>query len=1078
MDFLKRMSCWVLVGLGLVSFQQKAEAQACLQAQCDVYFDAQFACYDPNNVLLRICADDVEAGNGDIDHTTGAPIPGTGDYASENQCPGADGSNIATLQVRPLRSADGVTFTQIAASADANQSNEFTSGYRPCFYLNQSHLTNYPGGIYVELLVTGTMGVTKRCTTYVTYRPPSCQDAGPVASFATCPTFDEPIDCTENPLAEMQTAEPTISTSNTCYYTYTLQNYATEMVPNDDNSTGAHCFTMVRKWRIAYECKWDNDTVIDGYIGDCVQTLEIQDNTSPEIMVGSTLHNDQAVETYAVVQNHTNDCFVGEPEMMYNNIYDLNWNDACGRRLRTYDECDFDVLLMFVRELNYNETITTNGTSCVRTYTNTFINDPRQDNYYCYTRIFAYVAVDNCGNESEDTLYIVQNVEDTQAPVLTTSDEIDGTTTINSCDIFAEATISVTVNAPTDNCAASKYLAIFITVYDADGNVIQTLPSQYAQGTLTVSVAVPGSADCELYTIVATAKDPCLNTSEELVFTREVCNPNEGPIAKCDNVQVTLTNDVNGVLVGSVEAVDIDEGSDDYCTLYGQHPYLDGYDYTFWWGLPSYCSETFDEDDFNGCLGFVGDFDPFGPEPYTGIYAEDVLNGLGISDNTLVYTNYNSIVVQISRSATGPWSNQLQFNETTDCPGPVTVYLRAINLLGEVSVCSSQITFTNCPAARNTGRIANENNAGLRGVTVNFDNGASIVTDADGKYEYSGNVTSVTPYNNSNPRNGLSGADLYDIRRHILDIAPLNSGYKMMAADANNNGSITGADLTALANLLVGNTSSLPNNTSWRYVAGSYAMSTSNWASAPASAPAGSNVNFYGVKVGDVNMSANLAQRFSGLLEFNVEDKALKAGDIVEVPFNAADFRNMTSYQMTLEFAGLAYKGIKGGAVEAAAINADQAGKLAMVWFGDKATTVADNDAVFTLVFEATEATSLSKALSVGGSITAPEASDASGSLKNIALRFNGANAGFALLQNVPNPFQGLTTVQFTLPENGKATLTVFDVAGRAVKTVNGNFAKGFNQVEFNSNELPAGVLYYQLTAGNFSATKKMIVLD
>jgi hypothetical protein len=57
--------------------------------------------------------------------------------------------------------------------------------------------------------------------------------------------------------------------------------------------------------------------------------------------------------------------------------------------------------------------------------------------------------------------------------------------------------------------------------------------------------------------------------------------------------------------------------------------------------------------------------------------------------------------------------------------------------------------------------------------------------------------------------------------------------------------------------------------------------------------------------------------------------------------------------------------------------------------------------------------------------------------------------------------------------------LTINDVTGRVLKVVRGDFAKGGNQVSIDSKELPAaGVLYYTLTAGEYTATKKMIILE
>ena len=87
--------------------------------------------------------------------------------------------------------------------------------------------------------------------------------------------------------------------------------------------------------------------------------------------------------------------------------------------------------------------------------------------------------------------------------------------------------------------------------------------------------------------------------------------------------------------------------------------------------------------------------------------------------------------------------------------------------------------------------------------------------------------------------------------------------------------------------------------------------------------------------------------------------------------------------------------------------------------------------------------------------------------------------ANFELKQNTPNPFKGETVIGFNLVEASNATLTINDVTGRVLKVVSGDFAKGANQVSIDSKELlAAGVLYYTLTAGEYTATKKMVIME
>ncbi len=82
-------------------------------------------------------------------------------------------------------------------------------------------------------------------------------------------------------------------------------------------------------------------------------------------------------------------------------------------------------------------------------------------------------------------------------------------------------------------------------------------------------------------------------------------------------------------------------------------------------------------------------------------------------------------------------------------------------------------------------------------------------------------------------------------------------------------------------------------------------------------------------------------------------------------------------------------------------------------------------------------------------------------------------------MQNEPNPFKQLTSISFNLVKAGKATLTVRDIAGKLIRIVNGEYEAGMNTISFAKSDLNiVGVLYYTLESGNFSETKKMIVLE
>ena len=84
----------------------------------------------------------------------------------------------------------------------------------------------------------------------------------------------------------------------------------------------------------------------------------------------------------------------------------------------------------------------------------------------------------------------------------------------------------------------------------------------------------------------------------------------------------------------------------------------------------------------------------------------------------------------------------------------------------------------------------------------------------------------------------------------------------------------------------------------------------------------------------------------------------------------------------------------------------------------------------------------------------------------------------FNLYQNYPNPFNPSTTIKYTIPELSKVKLTLFNLLGEEMKTlINEEKNAGNYSVEFNATNLPSGVYFYQLKAGDYIDTKKMILL-
>lgn len=148
----------------------------------------------------------------------------------------------------------------------------------------------------------------------------------------------------------------------------------------------------------------------------------------------------------------------------------------------------------------------------------------------------------------------------------------------------------------------------------------------------------------------------------------------------------------------------------------------------------------------------------------------------------------------------------------------------------------------------------------------------TVTTAANGQYAFfnlsPGGDYTVTPGKNINAHNGVTTFDLVLISKHILGTAPLNSPYKIIAADINRSNSVTTFDLVALRRIILLIDTEFPNNTSWRFVESDFQFTNpanpfeDNFPELVSlnNLTANEVINFIAIKVGDVNESANPQQ--------------------------------------------------------------------------------------------------------------------------------------------------------------------------------------------------------------------------
>lgn len=407
------------------------------------------------------------------------------------------------------------------------------------------------------------------------------------------------------------------------------------------------------------------------------------------------------------------------------------------------------------------------------------------------------------------------------------------------------------------------------------------------------------------------------------------------------------------------------------------------------------------------------------------------------------------------------------------------------------------------------GRITTEKSEGLDQVEValtNISNSSekTEMTGNQGEYMFSGvdvfDPKSISAYNNGNILNGVSTLDLVLIQRHILGIQKIESPYKLLAADINNSRNVTASDLVNLRKLILGITLDFENNTSWRFVPSEYIFQD---AAFPFDFPSKinldsifedkTNVNFTAVKVGDVNSSAlaninsvSTEKRSSSAL-FTTELKSFEAGNTVRQEIKAGDIMEIMGAQFALNFDTdqLAFSSIEGGKfdIKTHHINALQAesGKIYFSFDIPKGINLKADDILFIIEYKSLSDGNTSS-IKLDQSTLSAEVYEMDASVRPLHLQTRDRNAEGAqniLYQNEPNPFKDFTNISFELSKSSNVVIRVVDVTGKVVFSHKGQFGKGYNTITVSNNQLAnSGVYYYQIEAGEFSATKKMILIE
>ena len=89
-----------------------------------------------------------------------------------------------------------------------------------------------------------------------------------------------------------------------------------------------------------------------------------------------------------------------------------------------------------------------------------------------------------------------------------------------------------------------------------------------------------------------------------------------------------------------------------------------------------------------------------------------------------------------------------------------------------------------------------------------------------------------------------------------------------------------------------------------------------------------------------------------------------------------------------------------------------------------------------------------------------------------------GIPSEYSLAQNYPNPFNPVTSIEYTLPEAANVKVEVYNLLGQVVEVlVDSGQEAGYHSVQWDASDVASGVYFYRLTAGYFTATKRMVLM-
>ncbi|MCC6816825.1 MAG: T9SS type A sorting domain-containing protein [Saprospiraceae bacterium] len=454
---------------------------------------------------------------------------------------------------------------------------------------------------------------------------------------------------------------------------------------------------------------------------------------------------------------------------------------------------------------------------------------------------------------------------------------------------------------------------------------------------------------------------------------------------------------------------------------------------------------------------------------------------------------------------------------TFDCSniGSNSVRVYVEDEAGNSDYCEAEIIIQdpnqvcgNAPGLTIQGKVSNSKNQSMEKVSVFLERSNPVgsalsYSNGQGVFNFK-NVSPSINYTikvdkNTEFMNGVSTADIVLIQKHILGKQLLSTPYQRIAADANNTGTISSADVSEIRRLILGITTEYKNNKSWRFIPKAYVFPN---AEVPfpfvekieylGISRNEMNSDFIGVKIGDVTEDSDpsgfdkISTRSKNNLIVTVQDRELIKGQETAIEFELTESIKLSGCQLNIsvdpklaQISGLDSKVIS--------LNAENyvidKNTIRISYTPAELINVPAGTSLISIKLQAVSSGLISKAVNINDQPLRSEIYDENVNISALEIEFRSnqvstSNKSAKIIQTAPNPFADKTQIEFEVKKNQYIAFEIFDINGTSLSKTGNHYTKGTHKLELSRTQFgTAGIYFVRMSTNDFSETIKMILM-